>query len=117
MLNNIKSKHLLEIYRKKAESKKQEERSDQSIFDDTSSTETDYTETIPSNASDVEDFASQYGSYAFYSVRFEDGLYDVCIVDYSEKKVYYIYGCLQPDKEQYDRKQQASCYYKNQLCI
>lgn len=28
MLNNIKSKHLLEIYRKKAESKKQEERSD-----------------------------------------------------------------------------------------
>ena len=63
MLNNIKSKHLLEIYRKKAESKKQEERSDQSIFDDTSSTETDYTETIPSNASDVEDFASQYGSY------------------------------------------------------
>ena len=72
MLNNIKSKHLLEIYRKKAESKKQEERSDQSIFDDTSSTETDYTETIPSNASDVEDFASQYGSYAFYSVRFED---------------------------------------------
>ena len=58
MLNNIKSKHLLEIYRKKAESKKQEERSDQSIFDDTSSTETDYTETIPSNASDVEDFAS-----------------------------------------------------------
>ena len=91
MLNNIKSKHLLEIYRKKAESKKQEERSDQSIFDDTSSTETDYTETIPSNASDVEDFASQYGSYAFYSVRFEDGLYDVCIVDYSEKKVYYIW--------------------------
>ena len=62
MLNNIKSKHLLEIYRKKAESKKQEERSDQSIFDDTSSTETDYTETIPSNASDVEDLASQYGS-------------------------------------------------------
>ena len=36
MLNNIKSKHLLEIYRKKAESKKQEERSDQSIFDDDS---------------------------------------------------------------------------------
>ena len=29
----------------------------------------------------------------------------------------HIYGCLQPDKEQYDRKQQASCYYKNQLCI
>lgn len=38
-------------------------------------------EVISTDISDLED-------YAFYPVRFHDGIYDVCIVDYSESSVY-----------------------------
>lgn len=91
MLNNIKNKHLMEIYKKKAESQKQKngsaDRSDEEQLDPS----TEYEETMPIGSDDAESIAAEYGSYAFYSVRFEDGLYDVCIVDYSEKRVYYFW--------------------------
>ena len=51
----------------------------------------EYSETIPIDELERTDVTGQTGSYVFYSVRFEDGLYDVCIVDYSEKRVYYFW--------------------------
>ena len=91
MLNNIKNKRLVEIYRKKKEYKRQTEKTNENVGNDIASSESEYKETNPVDTSDVEELASQYGNYAFYSVRFEDGLYDVCIVDYSEKRVYYFW--------------------------
>ena len=91
MLNNIKNKHLMEIYKKKVENKKQKNGStDQSGEKQLDST-TEYEDMQPIGSDDAETIAAEYGSYAFYSVRFEDGLYDVCIVDYSEKRVYYFW--------------------------
>lgn len=91
MLNNIKNKRLVEIYRKKKEYKRQTEKTNENVGNDIASSESEYKETNPVDTSDVEELASQYGNYAFYSVQFEDGLYDVCIVDYSEKRVYYFW--------------------------
>ena len=91
MLNNIKNKRLVEIYRKKKEYKRQTEKTNENVGNDIASSESEYKGTNPVDTSDVEELASQYGNYAFYSVRFEDGLYDVCIVDYSEKRVYYFW--------------------------
>ena len=88
MLNNIKNKHLMEIYKKKAEDQKQKTKDmeqKQPLQD------VEYSETIPIDELERTDVTGQTGSYVFYSVRFEDGLYDVCIVDYSEKRVYYFW--------------------------
>ncbi len=88
MLNNIKNKHLMEIYKKKAEDQKQKTKDmeqKQPLQD------VEYSETIPIDELERTDVTGQIGSYVFYSVRFEDGLYDVCIVDYSEKRVYYFW--------------------------
>lgn len=88
MLNNIKNKHLMEIYKKKAENQKQKTKDmeQQQPLQDV-----EYSETIPIDELERTDVTGQTGSYVFYSVRFEDGLYDVCIVDYSEKRVYYFW--------------------------
>ena len=88
MLNNIKNKHLMEMYKKKAEDQKQKTKDmeqKQPLQD------VEYSETIPIDELERTDVTGQTGSYVFYSVRFEDGLYDVCIVDYSEKRVYYFW--------------------------
>lgn len=88
MLNNIKNKHLMEIYKKKAEDQKQKTKDmeqKQPLQD------VEYSETISIDELERTDVTGQTGSYVFYSVRFEDGLYDVCIVDYSEKRVYYFW--------------------------
>ena len=88
MLNNIKNKHLMEIYKKKAEDQKQKTKDmeQKQLLQDV-----EYSETIPIDELERTDVTGQTGSYVFYSVRFEDGLYDVCIVDYSEKRVYYFW--------------------------
>lgn len=92
ILNAIKNKHLTEIYKKKAENQKKINDSEESVLE-SSGTDIEYAETIPVDQDNTENVnvADSYGSYTFYSVRFEDGIYDVCIVDYSEKRVYYIW--------------------------
>ena len=91
MLNNIKNKHLMEIYKKKVENKKQKNGSTDQFGEEQLDSTTEYEDMQPIGSDDAETIAAEYGSYAFYSVRFEDGLYDVCIVDYSEKRVYYFW--------------------------
>lgn len=88
MLNNIKNKHLMEIYKKKAEDQKQKTKD---MEQKEPLQDVEYSETIPIDELERTDVTGQTGSYVFYSVRFEDGLYDVCIVDYSEKRVYYFW--------------------------
>lgn len=75
MLNNIKNKHLMEIYKKKAEDQKQKTKDmeqKQPLQD------VEYSETIPIDELERTDVTGQTGSYVFYSVRFEDGLYSLC---------------------------------------
>ena len=88
MLNNIKNKHLMEIYKKKAEDQKQKTKD---MEQKEPLQDVEYSETIPIDELERTDVTGQTGSYVFYFVRFEDGLYDVCIVDYSEKRVYYFW--------------------------
>lgn len=60
----------------------------EAVTTETATTEASAEVSLPEK--DEAELAAQYQNYAFYPVRFADGLYDVCIVDYSEKKVYYI---------------------------
>lgn len=102
ILSKIKNKRLLENYQKSQEAEsgdtteevtteavKAETTATEAVTTETATTETATTEVSLLEKDEVE-LAAQYQNYAFYPVRFADGLYDVCIVDYSEKKVYYI---------------------------
>lgn len=97
ILSKIKNKRLLENYQKSQEAESgdtTEEVTTEAVKAETTATEAVTTETATTEVSlpekDEVELAAQYQNYAFYPVRFADGLYDVCIVDYSEKKVYYI---------------------------
>lgn len=97
ILSKIKNKRLLENYQKSQEAESgdtTEELTTEAVKAETTVTEAVTTETATTEVSLLEkdevELAAQYQNYAFYPVRFADGLYDVCIVDYSEKKVYYI---------------------------
>lgn len=97
ILSKIKNKRLLENYQKSQEAESgdtTEEVTTEAVKAETTATEAVTTETATTEVSLLEkdevELAAQYQNYAFYPVRFADGLYDVCIVDYSEKKVYYI---------------------------
>lgn len=97
ILSKIKNKRLLENYQKSQEAESgdtTEEVTTEAVKAETTATEAVTTETATTEVSLLEkdevELAAQYQNYAFYLVRFADGLYDVCIVDYSEKKVYYI---------------------------
>lgn len=102
ILSKIKNKRLLENYQKSQEAEsgdtteevtteavKAETTATEAVTTETATTETATTEVSLLEKDEVE-LAAQYQNYAFYPVCFADGLYDVCIVDYSEKKVYYI---------------------------
>lgn len=97
ILSKIKNKRLLENYQKSQEAESgdtTEEVTTEAVKAETTATEAVTTETATTEVSlpekDEVELAAQYQNYAFYPVRFADGLYDVCIVDYSEKKIYYI---------------------------
>lgn len=97
ILSKIKNKRLLENYQKSQEAESgdtTEEVTTEAVKAETTATEAVTTETATTEVSLLEkdevELAAQYQNYAFYPVRFADGLYDVCIVDYSEKKAYYI---------------------------
>lgn len=91
ILSKIKNKRLVENYQKSQEAESgdtTETTATEAVTTEAVTTETAAEVSLPEK--DEVELAAQYQNYAFYPVRFADGLYDVCIVDYSEKKVYYI---------------------------
>lgn len=101
ILSKIKNKRLVENYQKSQEAESgdtTETTATEAVTTEAVKAETTATEAVTTEAAaevslpekDEVELAAQYQNYAFYPVRFADGLYDVCIVDYSEKKVYYI---------------------------
>lgn len=100
ILSKIKNKRLVEDYQKSQEAESgdtTEMTATEAVTTEAVKAETTATEAVTTEAAaevslpekDEVELAAQYQNYAFYPVRFADGLYDVCIVDYSEKKVYY----------------------------